>query len=317
MNATSIDGFSDLAIPFGLRADGLMVGAAEPSLANGLACNCICPKCKTRLIARNKGEHNRAHFAHEASPSVPGELIVDEVVPCSGAGETSIHRMAKQIIAGRFSTLLPAVTAEMPPLQPRVLHRSLTDLWHKLTNVRLEVWCEGFRPDIIGVYDGQMSDGLSRPFAVKGEGVAIEIVVTHPSGPEKVVKLQEYGLAAFEIDISRERYTATESSLGDILNEAPRKWLFHPMIDNALAKMQEDVAVMAIQVQQHGASQLTAAQMTELFPDDPEERLRIQVAGLRKYDSAAWRRYNFSDERERLVVEQLLRLPWPRSEARR
>jgi len=51
----------------------------------------------------------------------------------------------------------------------------------------------------------------------------------------------------------------------------------------------------------------------EALPDDPdEERLRIQLEGLRKYDAAAWRRYNFNDERERTVMEEILRQPWPR-----
>ncbi len=45
---------------------------------------------------------------------------------------------------------------------------------------------------------------------------------------------------------------------------------------------------------------------------DPDENHRKQIAGLKRYDPVAWRRYNFADERERAVVEELLRQPWPR-----
>ncbi|MGG6495635.1 UNVERIFIED_CONTAM: competence protein CoiA, partial [Bacteroidetes bacterium 56_B9] len=31
---------------------------------NGEACGCTCPKCGSKLIAKNKGQHNQHHFAH-------------------------------------------------------------------------------------------------------------------------------------------------------------------------------------------------------------------------------------------------------------
>lgn len=304
--------FSDLAIPFGMRVDGTLVGAAEVGLTNGLGCQCVCPKCNARLVARNQGEHNRPHFAHEASVVVPTEVEINEREPCVGAKETSIHLMAKQIIAGNFSVRLPEVTATLPPLKPRVLHTSAVDLWHKLDNVRLEVWYEGFRPDIVAAYAGQVADGRSRPFAVKGNDVAIEIVVTHASNAEKIEKLRQKELAAIEIDISRERYTATAASLRELINKAPRIWLYHPMIEHALSGMRDEFAVMAAEARLHGASGLSAAQVEALLPNDPAERLRIQLDGLRKYDAAAWRRYNFNDSQERAVMEETLRQRWPR-----
>jgi hypothetical protein len=48
-------------------------------------------------------------------------------------------------------------------------------------------------------------------------------------------------------------------------------------------------------------------------PDDPDEYLRFQLAGLRKFDPAAMRRYNYRDLREREVMEEALRRPWPRT----
>lgn len=49
-------------IPFALReADQRFVGVGD--VAAGLACGCICPSCKSRLIAR-KGAIKVWHFAH-------------------------------------------------------------------------------------------------------------------------------------------------------------------------------------------------------------------------------------------------------------
>ena len=50
------------------------------------------------------------------------------------------------------------------------------------------------------------------------------------------------------------------------------------------------------------------------LPVDPE--VEAQLAGLRKMDPLAMKRYNFSDLREREVMEEVLRRPWPRTKGR-
>jgi Competence protein CoiA-like family len=91
------DRFADLLLPFGERvADGRMVRPTE--VANGLACDCVCAKCRRRLIAR-LGAIVQAHFAHEAD------------VECSGAFESSMHAMAKEIISDARMVRTPVIGA--------------------------------------------------------------------------------------------------------------------------------------------------------------------------------------------------------------
>ncbi len=50
-------------LTYAIDASGRMVSIE--SVENGLACNCICPKCKQPLIAKNEGRTRHKHFAHQ------------------------------------------------------------------------------------------------------------------------------------------------------------------------------------------------------------------------------------------------------------
>ncbi|MNF57788.1 hypothetical protein D3C85_259480 [compost metagenome] len=57
--------WQDIRIPFAVRIDtGQMVSIDE--VARGLACNCKCPSCDGRLVAR-KADVNAHHFAHHTA----------------------------------------------------------------------------------------------------------------------------------------------------------------------------------------------------------------------------------------------------------
>ena len=51
----------DLVFSWAQHVDGGMVYVDD--VPNGLACNCICPHCKERLLARH-GTERAHHFAH-------------------------------------------------------------------------------------------------------------------------------------------------------------------------------------------------------------------------------------------------------------
>jgi len=74
----------ELNLVYGLNPEKRIVHI--DNVQRGLNCNCICPECKTKLVAK-KGEINKHHFAHSNGQN------------CIKALETAIHLLAKQIIS--------------------------------------------------------------------------------------------------------------------------------------------------------------------------------------------------------------------------
>lgn len=62
---------------------------------NGEVCGCTCPECGSKLIAKNKGQHNQHHFAHIGGSD------------CVGAVESALHLMAKEILSEGKKIMLP------------------------------------------------------------------------------------------------------------------------------------------------------------------------------------------------------------------
>lgn len=59
-------------------------------VSNGLACDCYCPSCRERLVARNGGAKRIHHFAHAFG------------VDCENAYETMLHQLAKLRVQEAF-----------------------------------------------------------------------------------------------------------------------------------------------------------------------------------------------------------------------
>ncbi len=88
-------------IPFGLNEeDGRFVDVFN--VPRGKKCGCICPSCKTPLIARH-GEVNEWHFAH-ASRTVYSKTENE----CKFSFYVSVRMMARQIIGEYLEIILPA-----------------------------------------------------------------------------------------------------------------------------------------------------------------------------------------------------------------
>lgn len=105
-------------LDFGLDHTGQMRGIDE--VEQGLACNCVCPGCRSPLVAR-KGPVRVHHFAHQGTS-------------CTIGAETALHRMAKQIVADERRLVQPGDDV------PTVFHDSaLPD----------EMCWPGRRPDVV------------------------------------------------------------------------------------------------------------------------------------------------------------------------
>ena len=80
-------------LKYGLQGDRLV---HIDEVEKGLACNCLCPHCKSQLIAK-KGEHRVKHFAHY------------KLADCDHGTETALHLMAKDIIEKTRTVFVPFV----------------------------------------------------------------------------------------------------------------------------------------------------------------------------------------------------------------
>lgn len=154
----------------------------------GLACRCTCPGCGQPLLAKNAGPRRQAHFAHHAARA------------CSGAFESAIHRMAKQLICERLRLMLPAWNGAegMPnPIEVRddnggKLRSQPVDFPARETRLRravTEVALQDYRPDVVAEDD-------------EGE-LLIEIRVSHAVGDLKARNVRSEGRRMVEIDLSR------------------------------------------------------------------------------------------------------------------
>lgn len=93
---------SDNLIPFGEQtATGDLVDVGE--VEKGERCNCICPSCKTPLIAR-KGEIKEWHFAHKSHAR---RIKKETEKPCDMSFAVSVRLMAKQLFECGAHMLLP------------------------------------------------------------------------------------------------------------------------------------------------------------------------------------------------------------------
>lgn len=84
-----------MKIPFGLLPSGELVDVSE--VERGLKCGCLCPGCRSPLVAR-QGEINIHHFAHYGAPA------------CKEALEIAITQAILQILNETKQIRLPPLT---------------------------------------------------------------------------------------------------------------------------------------------------------------------------------------------------------------
>jgi len=191
-----------LELHYGMQY-GRIVHVVEVS--SGLECNCTCPHCGSKLIAR-KGDIRRHHFAHYDADD------------CNHATETAIHLMAKQIISDRKMVKMPTSYIHLADKDDNNhLHHIADYTPSEVTAfdcMMTEPPKDGYRPDLTAlVKDGQWVD--------------IEIKVTHKVDEIKAQKLAERQQDMIEIDLSRLSRLATAKELEEaVLFTAPRRLVY-------------------------------------------------------------------------------------------
>lgn len=164
-------------------------------VVSGLSCNCLCPKCKTRLVAR-KGRKTAHHFAHHS------------IYECEGAWETALHLYAKKILQEQKTIKIPEIVIKREFRAIVLVEKS----WiYNFEQISIEQFLGNFQPDAI----------ITHPHEI-----LIEFAVTHFCEPEKYKKIKKKNISAIEIDLSKTPNEIGREELKNyILLDAPRVWL--------------------------------------------------------------------------------------------
>lgn len=169
----------------------------------GLDCNCLCPACGERLVAK-KGNIKVHHFAHYSQ------------IDCSLAYETSLHLGVKRVLERERKLLFPA-TYKISLLNRQTLVSEPTLL--EIDQIVLEERIESIIPDIL--------------VQVHGARCLIEIYVTHKVDDAKLEKVKKLNIAALEIDFSHINREVNDEVISEILltDLGLKHWLFNPRIE--------------------------------------------------------------------------------------
>jgi uncharacterized protein YbaR (Trm112 family) len=225
-----------IKIPFGLHKGELIhISQIKEENLHGLACDCVCPYCKTPLQARiSKDEKRRAHFSHSS-----------EGCSSQKAYETAIHLFAKKIISQKKKLLFPAIIQNEDEI-PQIVQ--IKDQYYNLLNssstnnnielkpektinldsVEIEKTVDDVKPDLV------VHDGNNICF--------IEIAVTHFIDEVKLDKLKKLNYPVIEIDLSNLQNNNLELSNLEyeiIDNPENRKWVHYPKLDQAIERAVE------------------------------------------------------------------------------
>lgn len=169
-----------IKIPFGLNKSNVLVHISD--VESGKKCGCICPACKSPLIASKKGRQRQEHFKHAA------------VIECEGAFESAVHLAAKKIITERKQLTLSQylISVSKKDSRGREYTAQKTIVKHgtniNFDSVEEEVELQGMRADIL---------------AKKGaHQLIVEIFYRHKVDDQKREKITENNLSAIEINLS-------------------------------------------------------------------------------------------------------------------
>lgn len=155
---------SEANLTYAPNQDGKLVHV--DSVPNGNACGCVCIKCNSPLCAKNGGDKRTHHFAH-----LNGTV-------CEDAFETTLHKMAKDVLLKTKRILLPKRNDGQDD-ELVVFDRVESEVHDKET---------GLCPDCIGY---------------KGNSVIwVEFKVSHPIDRKKKEKIISAHIECIEIDLN-------------------------------------------------------------------------------------------------------------------
>lgn len=249
---------------FDCGRDGMSVVAEDENgslvsirdVPRGLACKCTCPGCGRQMVAR-KGEEIAHHFAHAGAVGLT----------CTSAGETALHKFAKQMLNERLEVGLPLRSVEEAGEKEVVVPAGT----YEFDTAILEKKTGAIVPDVV---------------LLKGERkLIIEFKVTHECGPEKIAEIRRLDIAAIEIDLSPYRQVKLGDLADKILFEAGRDWLHNPKDRDARSRARLRAADKAAAIEKEAtnfAAGYRHAPPTRIVGSSKQEK-SVQSYGLVKF----------------------------------
>jgi competence CoiA-like predicted nuclease len=203
----------EFKLPYGLKGSELF---SIDEVDSGLSCNCVCPACEQKLIAK-KGNVKNHHFAHYKTND------------CLGGLETALHRICKEIIYNSQTFTTPAVCYPGTPFEI-VEERKIP-----VDSVKIEKHIGSIIPDIV--------------IESKGKKLLVEIIVTNAINENKKNWIQKENVAVIVIyakHLLNKLYLKRDFRLHDadfqneIVNGTKYKlWLHNPKIEETKAKLKK------------------------------------------------------------------------------
>lgn len=192
------------------------------SVDNGLKCDCVCPECKTPLVA-NQGNVKRWHFSHASNTECKGESL--------------IHRLAKQVIldaARSRKALLISSNGGTVYEQDKdgIVHSKEWNAPERQYHVQ--------QAEAEAKLGSQIVDVLCHDKA--GNALAVEIFYTHKKSDKDIEKFAQNSIEAIEIDVSSMAWDATYEQIEKaVLQNARRTFLHSPQADQARAELVREI----------------------------------------------------------------------------
>ncbi len=245
MDVKQVQTESKAELSFGEQAGKLL---HISDVSSGLECDCICPACKTPLVAR-KGDVRKHHFAHHQGTDSEACL------------ETVLHCYAKQVIEQHKQITLPEdslhVTAKDLLGNVHQKKMLITGSTVHFEKVGLEVLRGSYRADATG-------------FPYENQELDIEIRVTHKVDEEKRQKVTTSHHCMMEIDLSSlERDATPEQITQAVLIDAPRQWINNPVHEKKKVELQQQVDQLAHEANKEIMEKLHS-NSTSLTPTNPD-----------------------------------------------
>lgn len=191
----------------------------------GLDCNCYCPSCHERMVAKNAGkaQNRQHHFAHASG------------VDCGGYRESLLHIWSKQIIDQHKSFALPSYSVQDGcliidnPYEVKSFDFPAKVISFTQVEIEQRNDTNKLQPDIVGI----TSDGLR---------LWIEIAVTHKCSLDKIAQIKDLDINCIEVEIPKS--IETKEDLQDFLLNSTdpdtKHYLNFPYGDNCIFHYKKD-----------------------------------------------------------------------------